>query len=99
MIRTGYIDLKPCYALNCTERIERHKLMCMKHWHMVGIATRERVNKAWGSLRNKSVTGSSRAYLIAITKAKLEVACWEHCSMETKLALENEIEGWRKGGA
>jgi hypothetical protein len=90
--------LKPCYALNCKERIARHLLMCKKHWHMVGIATRERIMNALFAMKADTSSGPVRTYMIEITKAKLQVACWENCTMTTANKLGAEIKEWEKGG-
>lgn len=87
---------KPCHAIGCTERIERHKLMCPRHWRMVSPLLQQQVITTWTALTDGR---GGRPYLITIARAQLAVAAAEHIENAETERTRAKLKEFSKGVA
>jgi hypothetical protein len=89
------VNLKPCCAFGCEERIERQFLMCTKHWKSV---PQDLQRKVYATLHCWLKGGPSRPYVVATIRARLAVATHEHRGEHIIAAFEAALQLYAKGG-
>jgi hypothetical protein len=90
------ITSKPCYAIGCDTRIERHKLMCPRHWAMVPHTLQDQV---YTTFQKFGLYGGATAYLLATFRAQLTVAAAEHIENAETERTRAKLKKFEKGKA